>query len=143
MRVASEMIFVSTWATRRRGYREKAAVFPARPQGRKAFLSPRRNPRHTSLVEPRCSYWRYYNWSMGDGALVKQSTHRDFAPNSAESLLVLWPDGNSSICCFLSFGFFCSQILHFHDHWPPNVLHDRHICKHPQRTEGIDSTTLS
>ncbi|KAI5829220.1 glycosyltransferase family 2 protein [Schizophyllum commune Tattone D] len=36
------------------------------------------------------SYWRFYMWSVGDGALMRmypQHSYRDYAPNAAESIL--------------------------------------------------------
>lgn len=83
------------------------------------------------------SYWRFYMWSLGDGALIHhfpKLTYSDFTPNFPESLL---------LCALVMFGAaltarwgivknaakaILAVIL-------ANVLHDmyRHIWKHPER----------
>ena len=137
LRIASVMISFSTWATRR-GQRQfflqdhKEGLFVASPE---ILVT-----RHTSLVEPQRSLilamlQLVCGWCPGE----PEHTHCDFGLNSAESLLVCGLMAimvASVVFCrseFFVLRSFISIII-------ANVLHDRHICKHPQRTEGIDST---
>ncbi|KAG8859103.1 hypothetical protein FRB96_004673 [Tulasnella sp. 330] len=94
------------------------------------------------------SYWRFYMWAKGDGALVKlypEYTYRDFAPNSAECLLT---------CGILLLLTTCYGLLTFE--WTytrlavtasiclpvANLLHDlyRHLWRDAERTQGINTT---
>jgi glycosyltransferase involved in cell wall biosynthesis len=46
---------------------------------------------HPWWNEGNRSYWRFYMWSKGDGALIKlypELSYRDFSPNGAESLAI-------------------------------------------------------
>ena len=90
------------------------------------------------------SYRRFYNWSAGDGALVKifpEYTYHDWAPNSAESLLLCGLMAMSSLV-FCRPDFFVLALKSFVSVIIANILHDlyRHLYKHPQRNEGINST---
>ena len=91
----------------------------------------------------RRSYWRFYNWSVGDGALIKQfpeHVYPDFAPNSAESMLFC----SLGICVSIVF----AQTQLFAAFWKAfvcvaiaNVLFDcyRHLYKHPERNASINT----
>ncbi|KIM37632.1 glycosyltransferase family 2 protein [Hebeloma cylindrosporum] len=90
------------------------------------------------------SYWRFYNWSVGDGALVKkfpEYTYRDFVPNSAESFFLCGLMAIASLV-FCRWAFFVGSLKSFVSVITANILHDlyRHLYKHPRRTEGINST---
>jgi nucleoside-diphosphate-sugar epimerase/GT2 family glycosyltransferase len=89
------------------------------------------------------SYWRFHYWSIGDGALVKEfpeHTYMDFAPNSAEWLLL----------CFLA-GAACTLGLQWNlviivlkatlSIILVNVLYDcyRHLYRNPDRLKNIDT----
>lgn len=90
------------------------------------------------------SYWRFYNWSVGDGGLIQhlpEHVYTDYSPNSAELAL------------FCIFGFFFSLILlrptlitaflkAFISIVLANILHDfyRHMYKHPERTVSMNTS---
>lgn len=97
------------------------------------------------------SYWRFYMWSKGDGALVKmypQYTYQDGSPNGAETLL---------FCALLfSMGFIQST---YRMQWSSlliisiemittcllaHIIHDvyRHLIRDKERTESINTTVF-
>lgn len=57
-------------------------------RGGKGFVAaPNVQVTHPWWNDGKRSYWRFYMWSVGDGALIKRYpglSYRDFAPNSAE-----------------------------------------------------------
>lgn len=94
------------------------------------------------------SYWRFYMWSFGDGALVKKYpkyTYTDYAPNSAELLLLCACLITISTTCGVAFGvwlpllfagkFMGSVIM-------VNIAFDlyRHMWRNKERTRAINST---
>ncbi|TDL23559.1 glycosyltransferase family 2 protein [Rickenella mellea] len=96
------------------------------------------------------SYWRFYMWSKGDGALIKmypQHTYRDVAPSSGELLVGI---GAASLVMlpFRLFGFCVgvhpSFALAVSALFLSNVTHDlyRHLWRDKQRTWSINSTLV-
>ena len=90
------------------------------------------------------SYWRFHSWSMADTALLKkfpEYTHRDLAPNSAESLLLCGLMAMTSLI-FCRRDLFVGSLKSFVSVIIASVLHDlyRHLYKHPQRPEAINSS---
>ncbi|KAF8897998.1 NAD-dependent epimerase/dehydratase [Gymnopilus junonius] len=90
------------------------------------------------------SYWRFYNWSFGDGGLIKnfpEHVYSDFAPNSAELLLgcavvvVLGVFSAHWVILSASYRAFVAVVL-------ANILHDgyRHLYEHPERNLEIRTT---
>ncbi|KAJ3562199.1 hypothetical protein NP233_g9726 [Leucocoprinus birnbaumii] len=88
------------------------------------------------------SYWRFHKWSLGDGHLIEvypELSYRDFAPNSAECLLVcasvlfLSVLTLSSTAIIFSIESALSVIV-------ANVGHDiyRHIFLHPERNLSLN-----
>lgn len=101
-----------------------------------------------SVVHPwwnggRRSYWRFYMWSKGDGALIKmypELSWRDTTPNSAELFLL---SALVILCGIFIRGFvlrfgvtlaIATLII--------NLLHDayRHLIRYKERTEVIKTT---
>ncbi|KAH7882103.1 glycosyltransferase family 2 protein [Phlebopus sp. FC_14] len=96
----------------------------------------------------RRSYWRFYMWSKGDGALIKlypELTYMDHAPNSAEMLLI---SASLAALGLVTYPF-------VHNAWLPamagylamstivaNIAHDlyRHVRHNSDRTKAIKST---
>ncbi|KAF8989435.1 glycosyltransferase family 2 protein [Cyathus striatus] len=89
------------------------------------------------------SYWRFYNWSLGDGALIKlypQHRYHDYVPNSSELILVgAMGLGFALLTCnlrilFASIDFFIAVVV-------ANVLHDcyRHLWRDCCRTKAINT----
>ncbi|KAF8698896.1 GDP-mannose 4,6 dehydratase, partial [Rhizoctonia solani] len=90
------------------------------------------------------SYWRFYMWSKGDGALINiypKLSWRDSTPNSAElfalSALVVLPGTAARNRNIIQFGLvlaFTTLIV--------NILHDahRHLIRHKDRTTSIKTT---
>lgn len=94
------------------------------------------------------SYWRFYGWSKGDGALVSlfpQLTYLDHAPNSAELFLmsaILIVGGMASMMStgwsvVLRCGFEMAAAIFL-----GNIAHDifRHLWRDRKRTEAIHSS---
>ena len=88
------------------------------------------------------SYWRFYMWSFGDGALINRfppNSYRDFTPNAAELCVGTCGFGMLSMCIGrwdllgLCMGGFISTIL-------ANVIHDcyRHLWVHPERDRSFN-----
>ncbi|CEL53101.1 hypothetical protein RSOLAG1IB_11233 [Rhizoctonia solani AG-1 IB] len=90
------------------------------------------------------SYWRFYMWSKGDGALIKmypKLSWRDSTPNSAELFVlsalivitgtVVW---NTPV---IHFGLILASVTLI-----VNILHDahRHLIRHKDRTSVIETT---
>jgi nucleoside-diphosphate-sugar epimerase len=93
------------------------------------------------------SYWRFYMWAKGDGALTKmypELTYIDGAPNSAELLLVSGATLFAGILLrrpdFASFGARAVVALMM-----ANILHDlyRHLLRDAARTRGDGRYALS
>ncbi|PSS31981.1 hypothetical protein PHLCEN_2v2223 [Hermanssonia centrifuga] len=96
----------------------------------------------------RRSYWRFYMWSKGDGALIKlypSLVYLDDAPNSAELFLIsfLWTAGSGAASHFVNtprsviiFGP-CMAVAVF----CANIFHDvyRHCYREADRTLAIKS----
>ncbi|KAF8961160.1 NAD-dependent epimerase/dehydratase [Flammula alnicola] len=90
------------------------------------------------------SYWRFHNWSIGDGALIKnfpEHTYRDWAPNSAELLLL----SSLSVIAAIAIGnsdLFCCSLRAFVAVVLANIAHDcyRHLYRHPERNTGLNSS---
>lgn len=94
------------------------------------------------------SYWRFYMWSIGDGALVKkypEHTYKDYAPNSAELILfciclLIVSTGYAVIFDawfpFIFTGQFGGAII------VVNIVFDlyRHMWRDEERTRAINST---
>jgi nucleoside-diphosphate-sugar epimerase/glycosyltransferase involved in cell wall biosynthesis len=94
------------------------------------------------------SYWRFYMWSFGDGALIKkfpELTYRDIAPNSAELLLLCLANAWLGLVMALLVAkwsyLFCSLLATFLV-IAASVLHDcyRHLWKNPERVKCINSS---
>ncbi|KAF9563475.1 NAD-dependent epimerase/dehydratase [Agrocybe pediades] len=92
----------------------------------------------------RRSYWRFYNWSVGDGALIKlfpEHVYLDFALNSAESMLIcsLGAAVSIGLAQFDLFLFFCKT---FAAVVIANILHDcyRHLYRHPERNSSMKTS---
>ncbi|KAG8795996.1 hypothetical protein FRC12_006832 [Ceratobasidium sp. 428] len=90
------------------------------------------------------SYWRFYMWAKGDGALIKlypEYSWRDTTPSSAEifafAVLVVIGGIISGAGCIVRFGFIISIVTFF-----VNILHDayRHLVRHKERTKAIQTT---
>ncbi|KIK51182.1 glycosyltransferase family 2 protein [Collybiopsis luxurians FD-317 M1] len=89
------------------------------------------------------SYWRFYMWSVGDGALVKlypENCYRVWVPNSAEAMLSWVCIGLVSTfikgeCAWFALRGFLFTIL-------ANALHDcyRHLLRNADRCQGINSS---
>jgi hypothetical protein len=94
------------------------------------------------------SYWRFYMWSKGDGALIKmypQHTYLAAAPNSAEMLLaagVIVVVGLAAICTsassiFIRLGMTVAVCV-----VTSNIVHDlyRHIWRDADRVKTMNTT---
>ncbi|CAE6448933.1 unnamed protein product [Rhizoctonia solani] len=90
------------------------------------------------------SYWRFYMWSKGDGALIKiypELSWRDSTPNSAElfalSTLVILAGLITRNVSIVRYG-----VILILTTWVVNVAHDthRHLLRHKDRTETIKTT---
>ncbi|CAE6437825.1 unnamed protein product [Rhizoctonia solani] len=90
------------------------------------------------------SYWRFYMWSKGDGALIHmypELSWRDSTPNSAELFVF------SALVIFAGMTFWSGLIIRFGlvlalATLLVNLLHDsyRHLIRHKDRTESIKTT---
>ncbi|KAK7685778.1 hypothetical protein QCA50_011124 [Cerrena zonata] len=104
---------------------------------------------HPWWKDGKRSYWRFYMWSKGDGALIKmypQYAYRDTSPNGAEALFLC--------ALLLVVGFIRSAYLRQPSRlvaWSSKVfiaillahiLHDmyRHLVRDKERTESIKTT---
>ncbi|KAI0699816.1 glycosyltransferase family 2 protein [Cytidiella melzeri] len=96
------------------------------------------------------SYWRFYMWAKGDGALIKlypRLVYLDYAPNSAE-LLVLGVLLPAIFTLVSSVGLVSSMRPIFHGLLSlgsvllANMFHDmyRHFSRYPDRTFDIETT---
>ncbi|KAF8596204.1 glycosyltransferase family 2 protein [Ceratobasidium sp. AG-I] len=100
---------------------------------------------HPWWNEGKRSYWRFYMWSKGDGALIKmypQLAWRDSTPNSAELFLfgaLLFTLGG--ILGLLNFGWKPTQtgMVLLTSTFIVNLFHDayNHLGRHRQRAEVI------
>ncbi|KAI0092492.1 NAD-dependent epimerase/dehydratase [Irpex rosettiformis] len=101
------------------------------------------------------SYWRFYMWSKGDGALIKLYPHLvylDYSPNSAELLLLSLFSTATVVAVTLAGNADCDSlttlIIHGLRHSGSiilaNVIHDayRHLFRHPDRTKSINTTVV-
>ncbi|KII96014.1 glycosyltransferase family 2 protein [Plicaturopsis crispa FD-325 SS-3] len=88
------------------------------------------------------SWWRFYMWSVGDGALVKlypEHTYRDFAPNSSEMLLFAVASAPVAFCSgvwqLTPLKIALAVVV-------SNIVHDcyRHLWRDVDRTLTIGST---
>lgn len=103
---------------------------------------------HPWWNEGRRSYWRFYMWSKGDGALIKmypQLAWQDSTPNSAE--LLFFSALLSVLGCvlrLLNLGWKASQVglVIFGSTLIVNLLHDayNHLGRHRDRTEVIKTS---
>ncbi|EFI26813.1 NAD-dependent epimerase/dehydratase [Coprinopsis cinerea okayama7 len=99
------------------------------------------------------SYWRFYMWAYGDGMLVArfpELTYRDYAPNSAEYLLlaialpfIVLPLGDNLLSSLYLTAYLIAKGLS--SVVLANVLHDiyRHLWQHPERDAGLNSSIKS
>ncbi|KAJ3537709.1 hypothetical protein NMY22_g5488 [Coprinellus aureogranulatus] len=92
------------------------------------------------------SYWRFYMWSFGDGALVTRFpalTYRDWALNTPEALALSLVVYLGSVACqFSTVGVLASSeklILAVLGLVLANVVHDlyRHLVRHPERMSEL------
>ncbi|KAF6751763.1 NAD-dependent epimerase/dehydratase [Ephemerocybe angulata] len=101
---------------------------------------------HPWWSEGKRSYWRFYMWSIGDGALVKrfpEATYGDWAPNTPEAAVVII---SIFLACFLQnltlrnlldtvmgLGIALLALL------VANVIHDlyRYLVRHPERMREL------
>ncbi|KAI0346951.1 glycosyltransferase family 2 protein [Trametopsis cervina] len=120
----------------------------SREHGGVGFVAaPQASVTHPYWNHGRRSYWRFYMWSKGDGALIKRYPHLvyfDFAPNGAELLFI----SASTTLALLTLSVFnvslpfspvpyglaivVSVVL-------SNLIHDvhRHLWRHKERTFKI------
>jgi hypothetical protein len=94
------------------------------------------------------SYWHFYMWSFGDGALIKkfpELTYRDIAPNSAKLLLLCLVNtwlGLVIALLFAKWSYLFYSLLAIFLVMTANILHDcyRHLWKNPVRVKCINSS---
>ncbi|TRM63934.1 glycosyltransferase family 2 protein [Schizophyllum amplum] len=70
----------------------KKTVYSVENGGEAFYAAPDAIVTHPWWKDGQRSYWRFYMWSIGDGALIRmypQHSYRDFSPNAAESLLLV------------------------------------------------------
>jgi nucleoside-diphosphate-sugar epimerase/glycosyltransferase involved in cell wall biosynthesis len=112
--------------------------------GEAFYAAPEVKATHPWWNNGRRSYWRFYNWSVGDGALIQQFPqyrYCDFSPNSAESLFLCTLAG-------LVFGAMGRQTLVIDclralvSVFLANILHDlyRHLLRHPNRNAILNTS---
>ncbi|KAF9526234.1 NAD-dependent epimerase/dehydratase [Crepidotus variabilis] len=90
------------------------------------------------------SYWRFFNWSVGDGALVKQfpqHVYHGYAPNAAECLLLSVMAAVLGASC-AQWNIVMASLKVFGLVLSANMLHDtfRHLYLHPERDVVINSS---
>ncbi|KAI3621132.1 glycosyltransferase family 2 protein [Moniliophthora roreri] len=109
------------------------------------FAAPEVVVTHPWWNEGKRSYWRFYMWSVGDGALIKlypEHSYRDHTPNSAELILLcILGAAGAIVTRHLSPIFFvkalAATVL-------ANVIHDcyRHLWRNPDRIQNMKSTIM-
>ncbi|KAI0267292.1 glycosyltransferase family 2 protein [Gloeopeniophorella convolvens] len=116
-----------------------------RAQAKEGFrAAPKAEVTHPYWNNGRRSYWRFYMWAKGDGALIKmypELTYIDGAPNSAELFLV------SAVTLFagvvrMNWGLIALGARAMVAVMLANVLHDlyRHLLRDAARTRDLRST---
>ena len=123
--------------------RKKRSASLAR-QGEGFFPAPLVKVTHPWWGGGKRSYWRFYNWSVGDGALVKkfpEYTYIDFAPNSAELLLLCGISGALAVFT-TQWDMLLASVKAALMVLVVNIVHDcyRHLVQHPQRNINLHST---
>lgn len=102
---------------------------------------------HPWWNEGKRSYWRFYMWSFGDGALVTrfpELTYRDWTVNTPEALVACFIVGLGCVLCPSSSTSFTEKGIRFAmaalSIVLANVLHDlyRHLVRHPERMKEIN-----
>lgn len=89
------------------------------------------------------SYWRFFMWSTGDGALIgvfPEHSYRDIVPNCAELMLLCLL--TASVAIFTGqWSWFIFALKAFTSVVLANVVHDcyRHFWSHPERAKDINS----
>ncbi|TFK35675.1 glycosyltransferase family 2 protein [Crucibulum laeve] len=119
--------------------------------GRKGFMAaPNVKVTHPWWNGGKRSYWRFYMWSVGDGALVRQFpelAYTDATPNSAECLglcglgilisLPIWLASGEPQMLVIFLKAIVAVLL-------SNILHDcfRHLYRHPDRYVNMNSSLI-
>ncbi|KAK7054334.1 hypothetical protein VNI00_003528 [Paramarasmius palmivorus] len=116
-------------------------------QGRDTFFgAPDVVVTHPWWYEGKRSYWRFYMWSVGDGALIKlypNNTYRDHTPNSAELIcFCVFSMSFSIVTC--QWSWFLASLQALTSVIFANVVHDgyRHLWRDAHRVKNMKSTTV-
>lgn len=131
-------------------YCRKKRGFSISRGGTGFMAAPKAVVTHPYWNEGKRSYWRFYMWSKGDGALIKLYPHHgylDYAPNSAELLVCTMFVTFITTLTSSMVGISMTAPV-YRGLWSlasvilANVIHDayRHLIRHPERCQSIKTT---
>ena len=145
--VAFDLRFPKTGGGEDIDYCRRKRAF-ARMHGGEGFVAaPRVRVTHPWWNAGRRSWWRFYMWSKGDGALVSlypEHNYRDFSPNAAECLLLcalVFVLGSCAAVFDRALAFNATRfaVLAAVSVVLANIVHDilRHTVLHPERVKDM------
>ncbi|KAJ3857235.1 NAD-dependent epimerase/dehydratase [Lentinula lateritia] len=139
--VKFDLTFPKTGGGENIDFCRKKRAYMIREGGEGFVAAPKVKVTHPWWKNDARSYWRFYMWSVGDGALVKlypEHCYRVWMPNSAEMML-LWVLAGSMMMCLgewprFAFRGLLSTIF-------ASVFHDcyRHLHRDVERCRKMDT----
>jgi nucleoside-diphosphate-sugar epimerase/glycosyltransferase involved in cell wall biosynthesis len=148
--IAFDLSFPKTGGGEDIDYCRKKRDFSISRGGHGFVAAPKVTVTHPYWNGGRRSYWRFYMWSKGDGALIKlypDLVYMDYAPNAAE-LLLLACLSVAILSTLTAMQFTTLDSLAFYvllsigSVTLGNIIHDlnRHFFRNPERTLEIKTT---